>query len=125
MNQNQIQNWVEGKTAFGREHGCKTGKRRFTLEGLASARFKQAEELIDAHYPGDIGDHTRFWIKNRKPFAITTEPYHLDLQKLEDLRILCDKLGLVMAYRSDKISEWNPDGCKWIEIFAENLEVAR
>lgn len=102
--------WRTGKTPFGLTNGAKISSGAFTLEGLAQGRHKRLQERHA--YPLGLGDHTRYWIKDGKPYAITTEPY--PSVDLIGLQIECDRLGLEMTV--GETSEWNPGHCQWIQI---------
>jgi hypothetical protein len=105
------EDWYKGRTDFGIANGLKT-TRRFSLEGLSCSKFKQVG--YPNMFDDGIFDHTRWWIKNGRPFAITTEPYRLDSEKLSELQETCDTLGLELLVNGD--SEWNPGQCRWIAI---------
>jgi hypothetical protein len=113
-------NWLAGNTPFSARCECTISRGMFTLDGLAARKFKRGKNIdgIPAMgylgFPGGIGDHTRFWTKDGKPFAITTEPYSLDYAKLQALKDECEELGLIIEW-SDH-SEWNAGCCKWVEI---------
>lgn len=95
--------------------GCKWSKRPFDLEGLASGKFLPS--YVNPCWSDQISslfDHVRYWQKDRKPFAITTEPYQLDFDALDNLRYRCATHGLRIVVNGR--SEWNPGGCLWIEI---------
>jgi hypothetical protein len=112
--------WYEGNTPFAKKYGCKVTRRAFNLVGLATGTFTTGmrvdnlPETACKDFPGHVGDHTRFWVKDGKPFAITTEPYSLDETKFQTLDDECFSIGL--AIEVSDLSEWNPGLCKWIEI---------
>jgi hypothetical protein len=110
-----VKKWFDGETAFGKDNQCQVTKRTFNLQGLSSRKFTTDAGCMYAEFPGGIGDHTRFWFKDGKPFAITTEPYSVGEHEYGILQEECLKLGLTINRIEDK-SEWNPEQCLWIEI---------
>lgn len=109
--------WDDGNLFFGKTYGCKIAKGKYcTLETLSKKQWEECHVITDLHWElGQLADHIRWWERNGKPFAITTEPYESQVteEALSDLQKKCDNLDLLLDVGEK--SEWN-SGCYWIEI---------
>lgn len=109
--------WDDGNLFFGKTYGCKIAKDKYcNLEALSKKQWEECHVITDLYWElGQLADHIRWWERNGKPFAITTEPYESRVteEALSDLQKKCDNLDLLLNVGEN--SEWK-SGCKWIEI---------
>jgi hypothetical protein len=110
---------------FANKYGCESTDNRFDLKGLAKGNFSKGERIDDIFevdfcgFPGDIGDHTMFYVKNDKSYAITTELYSVNAGNIAALIKDCERLGLSIYLTGSTTRE----GCIFVSIFAPSIPI--
>lgn len=77
---------------FVRAHKVKRSTRLPCANALIKGQCHSVDLHIKCHLPHS--DHTDVWIRQGKPYCITTQPYSLSSEKLKDMLEFCEEWGL-------------------------------